>query len=80
MYRSTTKVHIDMSVVEQQDYKMMKQHSIFNAEFVAKTVDKGQWHDTFHAKQMCYQLIMDSEYRLDQYDLIFTSCSWMWCP
>ena len=42
MYRSTTKVHIDMSVVEQQDYKMMKQHSIFNAEFVAKTVDKGR--------------------------------------
>lgn len=65
MYRSTTKVHIDMNGVEQQDYKIMKQQSIFNAEFVTKTIDKGQWHNTFHAKQMCYQLIMDLEFRLE---------------
>jgi len=30
----------------------MKQQSIFNAEFVTKTIDKGQWHNTFHAKQV----------------------------
>ena len=43
----------------------MKQQSIFNAELVTKTIDKGQRHNTFHAKQMCYQLIMDLEFRLE---------------